>query len=111
MVRPVLSGEAPIHLVIGMAGRSAYDNLDELNQNGAHIEKTAPMDGHAVYDGDAREISMIFYRLDGTIEMNSPAEAPLEVIPRRNPRSTGSSQYPIVAMFGAATAVALKYGR
>ena len=39
-------GEAPIHLVIGMAGRSAYEELDEPQPEWSAYRETAPMGGH-----------------------------------------------------------------
>ena len=61
-------GEAPIHLVIGMAGRSAYEDLDEPQPDwSAYRENSTYGWTRWVYDGDAREISMTFYRLDGSI--------------------------------------------
>ena len=99
-------GEAPIHLVIGMAGRSAYEDLDEPQPEwSAYRENSTYGWTRWVYDGDAREISVIFYRLDGSIgdeftlqeaSLGSEAEEGFLGVPGFG------SMLPIVAIFGAA---------
>ena len=99
-------GEAPIHLVIGMAGRSAYEDLDEPQPEwSAYRENNTYGWTRWVYDGDAREISMTFYRLDGSIG----DEFTLQEAPLGSDSEEGilgvpgfGSILPIVAMFGAA---------
>jgi len=61
-------GQAPIHLVIGMAGRSAYEDLDEPQPEwSAYRENNSYGWTKWNYDGESREISFTFYRIDGTI--------------------------------------------
>ena len=61
-------GEGPIHLVIGMAGRSAYEDLDEPQPEwSAYRENSSYGWTRWSYDGEARELSMAHYRIDGTI--------------------------------------------
>ncbi|HIG03235.1 MAG TPA: hypothetical protein EYQ53_02475 [Candidatus Poseidoniales archaeon] len=61
-------GDAPIHLVIGIAGRSAYEELDEPQPEwSAYRENSSYGWTRMVYDGDTREISFTHYRIDGTI--------------------------------------------
>jgi len=99
-------GEAPIHLVIGMAGRSAYEDLDEPQPEwSAYRENNTYGWTRWVYDGDAREISMVFYRLDGSIG----DEFTLQEAPLGSESEEGflgvpgfGSMLPIVAIFGAA---------
>ena len=99
-------GEAPIHLVIGMAGRSAYEDLDEPQPEwSAYRENSTYGWTRWVYDGDAREISMVFYRLDGTIgDQFTLQEAPLGSESEEGFLGVPgfSSMLPIVAIFGAA---------
>ena len=99
-------GEAPIHLVIGMAGRSAYEDLDEPQPEwSAYRENSTYGWTRWVYDGDTREISMTFYRLDGSIG----DEFTLQEAPLGSESEEGflgvpgfGSMLPIVAIFGAA---------
>ena len=61
-------GQAPIHLVIGMAGRAAYEDLDEPQPEwSAYRENNSYGWTKWNYDGELREISFTFYRIDGTI--------------------------------------------
>ena len=99
-------GEAPIHLVIGMAGRSAYEELDEPQPEwSAYRENNTYGWTRFVYDGDTREISFTHYRIDGTIGD--------EFILQESPLGSDSNDgflgvpgfgalLPILAMFGAA---------
>ncbi|MDP6889213.1 MAG: metallophosphoesterase family protein [Candidatus Thalassarchaeaceae archaeon] len=99
-------GIAPIHLVIGMAGRSAYEELDEPQPEwSAYRENSTYGWTRMVYDGDVREISFTHYRIDGTIGD--------EFILQEAPLGSGSddgflgvpgfgASLPILAMFGAA---------
>ena len=99
-------GIAPIHLVIGMAGRSAYEELDEPQPEwSAYRENSTYGWTRLVYDGDTREISFTHYRIDGTIGD--------EFILQESPLGSDSDDgflgvpgfgalLPILAMFGAA---------
>lgn len=99
-------GSGPIHLVIGMAGRSAYEELDEPQPEwSAYRENSTYGWTRMVYDGDVREISFTHYRIDGTIGD--------EFILQEAPLGSGSDDgflgvpgfgvsLPILAMFGAA---------
>ena len=61
-------GEGPIHLVIGIAGRSAYEELDEPQPEwSAYRENSTYGWTRLVYDGDTRELSLTHHRIDGTI--------------------------------------------
>jgi len=99
-------GYAPIHLVIGIAGRSAYEELDEPQPEWSAFRENSTYGWtRLVYDGDAREISFTHYRIDGTIgDQFILQEAPLA-------SNTGDgflgvpgfgTLLPIMAMFGAA---------
>ena len=72
-------GKAPIHLVIGMAGRSAYEDLDEPQPDwSAYRENSTYGWTKWSYDGELREISFTFYRIDGTIgDQFTLQEAPI----------------------------------
>ena len=99
-------GSGPIHLVIGMAGRSAYEELDEPQPEwSAYRENSTYGWTRMVYDGDVREISFTHYRIDGTVGD--------EFILQEGPLGSGSDDgflgvpgfgvsLPILAMFGAA---------
>ena len=99
-------GEAPIHLVIGMAGRSAYEDLDEPQPEwSAYRENSTYGWTRWVYDGDARELSMTFYRIDGSIgDEFTLQEAPLSSESKDTILGVPGfgSMLPIVAIFGAA---------
>ncbi len=61
-------GHAPIHLVIGIAGRSAYEELDEPQPEwSAYRENNSYGWTRLVYDGENRELSFTHHRIDGTI--------------------------------------------
>mgnify|MGYP006106652641 CR=1 FL=1 len=99
-------GSAPIHLVIGIAGRSAYEELDEPQPEwSAYRENSTYGWTRMVYDGNAREISFTHYRIDGAVGD--------EFILQESPLKSGSddgflgvpgfgASLPILAMFGAA---------
>jgi len=96
----------PIHLVIGIAGRSAYEELDEPQPGwSAYRENSTYGWTRLVYDGDARELSFTHYRIDGSIgDQFIIQEAPLE-----SDAEAGflglpgfGTLLPMVALFGAA---------
>tara|TARA_B100001750_G_scaffold227878_1_gene221893 strand:- start:1936 stop:3261 length:1326 start_codon:yes stop_codon:yes gene_type:complete len=61
-------GHAPIHLVIGIAGRSAYEELDEPQPEwSAYRENSSYGWTRLVYDGDSRTLTFTHHRIDGTI--------------------------------------------
>ena len=61
-------GQGPIHLVIGIAGRSAYEDLDEPQPEwSAFRENNSYGWTRLVYDGNAGQLSLTHYRIDGTI--------------------------------------------
>ena len=99
-------GHAPIHLVIGIAGRSAYEELDEPQPSwSAFRENSSYGWTRLVYDGDAREISFTHHRIDGSIgDQFVLQEAPMNI--ENEDQFLGvpgfSSLLPILAMFGAA---------
>ena len=62
------SGIAPIHLVIGIGGRSAYEELDEPQPAwSAYRENSTYGWTRLVYDDAARSLSLTHHRTDGTI--------------------------------------------
>tara|TARA_B100001996_G_C18670303_1_gene596489 strand:- start:69 stop:1391 length:1323 start_codon:yes stop_codon:yes gene_type:complete len=64
----VIVDEGPIHLVIGIAGRSAYEELDEPQPAwSAYRENSTYGWTRLVYDGLDRELSLTHYRIDGSI--------------------------------------------
>jgi len=97
---------APIHLVIGVAGRSAYEELDEPQPVwSAYRENNTYGWTRLVYDGDAQELAFTHYRIDGTIG----DEFTLQVAPLAGDSGEGilgipgfGAMLPILAMFGAA---------
>lgn len=61
-------GQGPIHLVIGMGGRSAYEELDEPQPEwSAYRENNSYGWTRLVYDGNDSQLSLTHYRIDGTI--------------------------------------------
>ncbi len=61
-------GQGPIHLVIGIGGRSAYEELDEPQPEwSAYRENNSYGWTRLVYDGDVRELTLTHHRIDGTI--------------------------------------------
>ena len=97
---------APIHLVIGIAGRSAYEELDEPQPEwSAYRENSTYGWTRLVYDGDAQELAFTHYRTDETIG----DEFILQVAPLASNSEEGilgipgfGTMLPILAMFGAA---------
>jgi len=99
-------GQAPIHLVIGMAGRSAYEDLDEPQPEWSAFRENSSYGWTKwKYDGDKREISVTHYRIDGTVgDEFRLQEAPFTV--ESDDEFLGvpgfTSLLPILAMLGAA---------
>lgn len=61
-------GIAPVHLVIGIGGRSAYEDLDEPQPAwSAYRENSTYGWTRLVYDDNSRSISFTHHRTDGTI--------------------------------------------
>jgi len=61
-------GLAPIHLVIGIAGRSAYEELQEPQPEwSAYRENSTYGWTRLVYDDNSRQLSFTHHRIDGTI--------------------------------------------
>ncbi len=61
-------GSAPIHIVAGTAGRSAYEELDEPKPDwSAYRESSTYGYMRLVYDGENKDITFTFYRIDGSI--------------------------------------------
>jgi hypothetical protein len=60
-------GDGPIHLVIGIGGRDAYEELDEPQPDwSAYRENNSYGWTKLIYDGTTRELSFTHYRIDGT---------------------------------------------
>ena len=97
---------APIHLVIGIAGRSAYEELDEPQPEwSAYRENSTYGWTRLVYDGDAQELAFTHYRIDGEIG----DKFTLQVAPLAGDSADGflgvpgfGALLPLIAMFGAA---------
>ena len=67
-IRTIKRGIAPIHLVIGMGGRSAYEELDEPQPVWSAYRENATYGWTKwTYDGNSRTLSMVHHRTDGTI--------------------------------------------
>tara|TARA_B100001750_G_C15494228_1_gene593154 strand:- start:60 stop:1346 length:1287 start_codon:yes stop_codon:yes gene_type:complete len=99
-------GYAPIHLVIGMAGRSAYEELDEPQPEWSAYRENSTY-GWTLweYDGEARELHFTHYRIDGSIgDEFVLQEEPL--LGESDDKFLGlpgfSAMLPILAMMGAA---------
>jgi hypothetical protein len=61
-------GIAPIHIVAGVAGRAAYEELVEPQPDwSAYRENNTYGWMRLVYDGDSRELDFTYHRIDGTI--------------------------------------------
>ena len=99
-------GYAPIHLVIGIAGRSAYEELDEPQPEwSAYRENSTYGWTRLVYDGDSQELAFTHYRIGGEIG----DKFTLQVAPLAGDSDEGSlgipgfgTMLPILAMIGAA---------
>ena len=99
-------GHAPIHLVIGIGGRSAYEELDEPQPEwSAYRENSTYGWTRLVYDGDLKELSFTHHRIDGSIG----DQFILQESPLGSDSDEGflgipgfGSMLPILAMFGAA---------
>ena len=62
------AGEAPVHLVIGVGGRDAYEELDEPQPEwSAYRENNTYGWTRLVYDGEAQTLDLTHHRTDGTI--------------------------------------------
>ena len=62
------SGIAPIHLVIGVGGRAAYEDLDEPQPSwSAYRENSTYGWTRLVYDDTSKSLSLTHHRTDGTI--------------------------------------------
>jgi hypothetical protein len=96
----------PIHLVIGIAGRSAYEELDEPQPEwSAYRENNSYGWTRLVFDGDAGELRFTHHRIDGTIgDQFIIQEAPLKS--EDDGGILGIPGFgvtlPLLAMFGAA---------
>ena len=99
-------GYAPIHLVIGIAGRSAYEELDEPQPEwSAFRENSSYGWTRLVYHGDSQELTFTHHRIDGTIG----DKFTLQVAPLAGNSDDGilgipgfGTLLPILAMIGAA---------
>lgn len=97
-------GEAPIHLVIGIAGRSAYEELEEPQPTwSAYRENSSYGWTRWVYDAEAGSLEMVHHRIDGsvgdafTLHLDPPAPAEEKgFLPSFDPSLL------ILALFGAA---------
>jgi hypothetical protein len=98
------AGEAPVHLVIGIAGRSAYEDLDEPAPVWSAFRENSTYGWtRIIYDGDASTLTVTHHRIDGTIgdqftlyESQPPEKEAKGFLPGFDPI------LPILAMFGAA---------
>jgi len=100
-------GEGPIHLVIGIGGRSAYEELDEPQPEwSAYRENNSYGWTRLVYDGDARELSLTHHRIDGTIGDKFTIQESALTVESDDSSALGligmDSLFAIVALLGAA---------
>ena len=99
-------GYAPIHLVIGIAGRSAYEELDEPQPEwSAFRENSSYGWTKLVYHGDTKELTFTHHRIDGTIGDEFILQvAPLAIEPEGGILGIPGfgTMLPILALFGAA---------
>ena len=98
-----VKGAAPIHLVIGIAGRDTYEELDEPQPEwSAYRENSTYGWTRLVYDGEAAELSLTHHRIDGTIGdqfvimQSAPPDEPESLLPGFDPI------LPLLAIIGAA---------
>ena len=100
-------GEGPIHLVIGIAGRSAYEELDEPQPEwSAYRENNSYGWTRLVYDGDVRELTLTHHRIDGTIGDQFTIQESAIIVEPDNSSALGligmDSLFAIVALLSAA---------
>ncbi len=99
-------GSAPIHLVIGIAGRAAYEELDQPQPEwSAYRENSTYGWTRLVYDGDTRELKFTHYRIDGTIgDAFTLQYAPFEAAEDEGILGVPGfgTALPFLALFGAA---------
>jgi len=100
-------GEGPIHLVIGIAGRSAYEELDEPQPEwSAYRENNSYGWTRLVYDGDVRELTLTHHRIDGTIGDQFTIQESTSIVESDDSSALGligmDSLFAIIALLGAA---------
>lgn len=100
-------GEGPIHLVIGIAGRSAYEELDEPQPEwSAYRENNSYGWTRLVYDGDVRELTLTHHRIDGTIGDQFTIQESSIIVESDDSNALGligmDSVFAIIALLGAA---------
>ncbi len=100
-------GQGPIHLVIGIGGRSAYEELDEPQPEwSAYRENNSYGWTRLVYDGDVRELTLTHHRTDGTIGDQFTIQESALIMESEDSNALGmigmDSVFAIVALLGAA---------
>ena len=96
-------GQGPIHLVIGIGGRSAYEELDEPQPEwSAYRENNSYGWTRLVYDGDVRELTLTHHRTDGTIGDKFTIQESPSIV-----ESDDSSELGIVGMDSVLAIIAL----
>ena len=100
-------GHAPIHLVIGIAGRSAYEELEEPQPEwSAYRENSSYGWTRLVYDDNTRQLTFTHHRIDGTIGDSFTLQEAAIVVESEEPSFLGISgldfMLVIIALLGAA---------
>jgi hypothetical protein len=100
-------GHEPIHLVIGIAGRSAYEELEEPQPEwSAYRENSSYGWTRLVYDDNTRQLEFTHHRIDGTIGDSFTLQESFISIESEDSSVLGiigiDSIFAIIALLGAA---------
>jgi hypothetical protein len=100
-------GHEPIHLVIGIGGRSAYEELEEPQPEwSAYRENSSYGWTRLVYDDNARQLEFTHHRIDGTIGDSFTLQESSIITESEESSALGvigiDSVFAIIALLGAA---------
>ena len=100
-------GHEPIHLVIGIGGRSAYEELEEPQPEwSAYRENSSYGWTRLVYDDNTRQLEFTHHRIDGTIGDFFTLQESSIITESEESRALGvigiDSVFAIIALLGAA---------
>jgi hypothetical protein len=100
-------GHEPIHLVIGIGGRSAYEELEEPQPEwSAYRENSSYGWTRLVYDDNTRQLEFTHHRIDGTIGDSFTLQESSIITESEESSALGvigiDSVFAIIALLGAA---------
>jgi hypothetical protein len=100
-------GHEPIHLVIGIGGRSAYEELQEPQPEwSAYRENSSYGWTRLVYDDNTRQLEFTHHRIDGTIGDSFTIQESFIKIESKDSSALGiigiDSIFAIISLLGAA---------